>query len=206
MIECSNVTCVRGERVLFRNLSFIANQGSITVIAGKNGSGKTSLLRSMVGLVPVRFGKITLNGEAITTSSTCISDITYIGHKNACHEHLMVVDILEFWANTRGNDNLIPAAVNFFELHRVLHTKFRHLSSGWKRKVALSRLLIFNTHVWIMDEPFANLDSASVAMLKELILTRAERGGTIILADHNHENTFSQAQVVNLAPEPQTQP
>ena len=192
------MTCIRGDRVIFRNLSFTAPSGSVTVVTGKNGSGKTSLLRAIVGLSPMRFGTIKLNNEDITTMSACISDITYVGHKNACHEHLSTVDILESWANMRDRKDLVQAAVQFFGLEQVLNIKFSYLSSGWKKRVALARLLIFNTPVWIMDEPFANLDQASTEMVKNLMLTRAERGGIVILSDHNPESVFPNASVVNL--------
>ena len=198
MIECSNVTCIRGDRVIFRNLSFTAVSGSITVVTGENGSGKTSLLRAMVGLIPISFGAIKLNNEDVSTLNTCISDITYIGHKNACHEHMTTADILELWANMRNNRDLILAAVQFFGLEQVLNIKFSCLSSGWRKRVALARLLIFNTPVWVIDEPFANLDASSTARIKDLIFTRAERGGIIILSEHSPENTFPDAPVVNL--------
>ena len=192
------MTCIRGDRVIFRNLSFSAADGSITVVTGRNGSGKTSLLRAIVGLIPISFGTIKLNNEDISTLNTCISDITYIGHRSACHEHMSTADILELWANMRNNGDLVLAAVQFFGLEQVLNIKFSCLSSGWKKRVALARLLIFNTPVWVMDEPFANLDETSTARVKDLIFTRAERGGIIILSEHSPENIFPDAPVVNL--------
>ncbi|MDB1135122.1 heme ABC exporter ATP-binding protein CcmA [Candidatus Anaplasma sp. TIGMIC] len=200
VLECSNVTCIRGESVLFKNLSFVADYGTVTVVTGMNGSGKTSLLRAMVGLVPIRFGTITLDGEVVTTSSTCISNITYVGHKNACYEHLSTADILRYWAHSRDKDALLSAAVNFFGLDPVLNTKYKHLSSGWKRKVALSRLLLFNTQVWIIDEPFTNMDSQAIDTVRNLIHTRAEHGGIVVMSDHNPAHIFPDAQIVHLSP------
>ena len=198
MLECSNIACIRGERVIFKNLSFAAKEGSLTLITGKNGSGKTSLLRIIVGLLPTRFGSVTLNGEKITTSSSCISDITYVGHKNACRENMVVLDALKFWTDCRRTEELVESAIHFFGFHNILYTKFRHLSCGWKRKVALARLLISNTHVWLIDEPFTNLDHNSVELVRNLILTRVERRGIVLLAGHGPEKVFEGAQVIHL--------
>lgn len=198
MIECSNVSCVRSNRVVFQNLSFNANSGEITVIAGKNGCGKSTLLRAIVGLVPVTFGSIRLNGEAVSTSSSSVADITYVGHANACVDHLTTLNILELWATLKNTAELIPAAVSFFSLHKVLDSKYKNLSSGWKRKVALSRLLVFNTGIWVIDEPFANLDTESVLLVRDLIYTRAERGGIVLLSHHGGELSLDNTNTVDL--------
>ncbi|WP_169192902.1 heme ABC exporter ATP-binding protein CcmA [Anaplasma platys] len=198
MIECSNVSCIRGNRVVFQNLSFSADSGVVTIIAGKNGCGKSTLLRAIVGLVPVAFGCIRLNGEAISTSSSNISDITYIGHTNACIDHLTTLNMLEMWATMRNNVELIPAAVSFFSLHQVLDTKYKNLSSGWKRKVALSRLLVFNTDIWVIDEPFANLDTQTALLVHNLISTRAERRGIVLLSHHGSELSLENANTIDL--------
>lgn len=199
MIECSNISCVRGSRAVFQNLSFNANSGVVTVITGRNGCGKSTLLRAIVGLVPITFGSIRLNGEAISTSSSRISDVTYIGHANACIDHLTTLNMLEMWATIRDNIELIPAAVSFFSLHQVLYTKYKNLSSGWKRKVALSRLLIFNTDIWVIDEPFANLDTQAALLVRNLISTRAERGGVVLLSSHHSgEIPLDSANTINL--------
>ncbi|MGN7661484.1 MAG: heme ABC exporter ATP-binding protein CcmA [Anaplasma sp.] len=198
MLECANVSCTRNNRILFRDLSFTTKNGSLILITGGNGSGKTTLLRAMVGLVPLASGSITLYEEDITSYSSCISQITYVGHKNACSPNMMVEDILEFWGECKGTSELVYAALCFFGLNPVLGARFKNLSSGWQRRVALSRLLISNTRVWIVDEPFANLDSETVTLIQNLILTRVERGGIVILADHSANPAFRDAQVIRI--------
>ncbi|MGN7678327.1 MAG: heme ABC exporter ATP-binding protein CcmA [Anaplasma sp.] len=198
MLECTNVSCTRNDRVLFQNLSFTAKHGSLTLITGGNGSGKTTLLRTIVGLVPLASGSITLDGEDITNYSSCMSQITYVGHKNACSPNMMVEDIMEFWGKCKGTDALVDAALCFFGLYPVLGVRFKNLSSGWQRRVALSRLLISNTRVWIVDEPFANLDPETITLIQNLILTRVERGGVVILSGHSANPAFTDAQVIQI--------
>ncbi|MCU7611733.1 heme ABC exporter ATP-binding protein CcmA [Anaplasma capra] len=198
MLECLEVSCIRGSKLLFQNLSFTAENGSVTLVVGNNGSGKTTLLRTIVGLMPAASGSIKLDGENITTGSQCITQITYIGHKSACTANMKVQDILEFWAKCKGNSELTGAASHFFGLYPVLDTKFKNLSSGWQKIVSLSRLLVSNTRVWIVDEPFANLDPDTVTMVQSLMLTRAERGGIVILTDHKVDVAFANAQIVRL--------
>ncbi|CAN7939910.1 unnamed protein product, partial [Ixodes pacificus] len=158
MLECISVTCSQGGRQLFQNLSFTAKMGSITLISGRNGSGKTTLLRVIVGLQPPLSGSIKFQGEAINLFSNCLSHLTYVGHKNACNENMTVWDTLMFWARCKSTEPLVLAALCFFGLQPILELRFKELSAGWKRRVALSRLLISNTKIWIIDEPFANLD------------------------------------------------
>ncbi len=201
MLECSDVSCIRGDRLLFENLSFVAKGGSITLVVGNNGSGKTTLLRTIVGLIPAASGSVRLDGEDITISSKCILQITYVGHKSACTGNMTVQEILEFWAQCRGTGELIDAAACFFGLYPILDVRFKNLSSGWQKRVALSRLLVSNTRVWVVDEPFSNLDPDAVALVQNLILTRAERGGIVILADHKKNDLFTDAQIVQIPPQ-----
>ncbi|MFV9877689.1 MAG: heme ABC exporter ATP-binding protein CcmA [Anaplasma ovis] len=201
MLECSGVACARSDRLLFDNLSFVAKSGSITLVIGNNGSGKTTLLRTIMGLMPAASGSIKLDGEGITTSSGCISQITYVGHKPACTGNMTVQEILEFWAQCKNSSELTDAAACFFGLYPILDVRFKNLSSGWQKRVALSRLLVSNTRVWVVDEPFSNLDPDAVALVQNLILTRAERGGIVILADHKKSDLFIDAQIVQLPPQ-----
>ncbi|KJV69170.1 heme ABC exporter ATP-binding protein CcmA [Candidatus Neoehrlichia procyonis] len=198
MLECINISCYRGEKRLFNNLSFSASRGSVTLIIGGNGSGKTTLLRAMIGLFPIKSGSIKFCNCPIKLLDSYLSQVTYIGHKNACSETLTVLENLMFWANLKGTQELIEAAVYFFSLQSILEIQYKNLSTGWKRKVALSRLLVYNTSIWIIDEPFANLDPNSIELVTELISNRQEQKGIIIISDHKANISLPSYQTVNI--------
>ncbi|QXK91704.1 heme ABC exporter ATP-binding protein CcmA [Neoehrlichia mikurensis] len=198
MLECINVSCYRGERRLFNNLSFSANKGSVTIITGGNGSGKTTLLRAIIGFFPIRSGSIKFHNCPIKLSDSYTSQVTYIGHKNACNDTFTVLENLKFWAALKDTQELVEAAVCFLGINQVLDIQYKNLSAGWKRKVALSRLLIYNTLIWVIDEPFTNLDHNSIQLITELISIRQKQNGIIIVADNKANINFTPCQIINI--------
>ncbi|WP_349968161.1 heme ABC exporter ATP-binding protein CcmA [Wolbachia endosymbiont of Armadillidium arcangelii] len=186
MLECENLSCARNNRVLFENLSFKAKPKSKILVTGPNGSGKTSLIRSLSGLLPPVSGNIMYCGKDIYDDiKSYIPSMVYIGHKNACKDSLTAGENIEFWARIRNTRELIMAAVCCLQLQPVLNIKYSELSVGWKRRVALARLLIFNANVWLIDEPFCNLDSTTCELVLNLISIRSEQNGTVIITGHS---------------------
>lgn len=111
--------------------------------------------------------------------------MVYVGHKNACKDSLTVTQNIEFWAGIRNTRELIVAAVCCLQLQPVLNIRYGELSAGWRRRVALARLLISNANVWLIDEPFCNLDSATCELVLNLISIRSEQNGIVIITGHS---------------------
>ncbi len=186
MLECENLSCVHNNKVLFKNLSFKAEPKSKILIAGPNGSGKTSLIRSLSGLLPPASGNIRYCKKDIYDDlKSYIPSMVYIGHKNACKDGLTVAQNIEFWAGIRNTKELIIAAICCLQLQPVFNIKYGKLSAGWKRRVALARLLVSNASVWLVDEPFCNLDSATCELVLNLISIRSEQNGIVIITGHS---------------------
>ncbi|MGN7618660.1 MAG: heme ABC exporter ATP-binding protein CcmA [Ehrlichia sp.] len=199
MLECVDLLCVRNHKCLFSRLSFVIQKNLLTLVVGKNGSGKTSLLRLFAGLIPVTYGNIKYYGINIRDSDNYFASITYVGHKNFCNDNLTVLENIKLWANLRNNHELVAATICFFELQLILDIKYKYLSAGWKRRVALSRLLIYNTNIWIIDEPLVHLDIHTRELMLELISTRLkQKDGIVIISDHSQTESYKECQVINL--------
>ncbi|QHD65366.1 ABC transporter ATP-binding protein [Neorickettsia findlayensis] len=124
-------------------------------------------------------------GEDFTQKIQPHSEITYIGEKLACDEEHTVLENLYFWAKLRNCTHLLQATLEFFDLAKISNIEIRKLSSGWKKKVSLSKLLLFNSKIWILDEPFIHLDKRSIKLFTELFDLRLARNGIIFLVHHD---------------------
>lgn len=187
MLSFDKITCERGGNVVFRHLAANIEAGSILALKGANGSGKTTLLKALAGIIPISEGKILWNGQNIKENyEEFQADIEFIGHKDAIDDYLTVEENLEFWAEIEGNPELVLPAALFFGLENFAETPAHMLSAGWRRKLALSRLLLSGAMVWLLDEPFTNLDDDGAARVKNLIETRAETGGVVIFTSHGN--------------------
>lgn len=199
MLKCKNISCVRGNRELFSNLEFEVEAGSIALIVGPNGSGKTTLMRTIAGLSPAACGSVSYCGDDIDENhSFYFSSMIYVGHKNAFKDDLTVMQNIKFWAKMRKTTELIMAAACYFQLEPVLDVRYGELSEGWKRRASLSRLLIANANLWLIDEPFVNLDDSATDLITELILVRAKQKGIVIITGHNKETPFPALKIINI--------
>lgn len=177
------VTCVRGGRAVFSGLDFEAASGEAVAVMGRNGSGKTSLLRLIAGLLIPAGGMIALNGgEAeLTLAEQC----HYLGHRDALKPALSVAENLSFWADFLGGERL-DAAKGLAEvgLDHTSDLPAAFLSAGQRRRLSLARLITVRRPVWLLDEPTTALDVAGQDMFGGLMRDHLARGGMIIAATH----------------------
>ncbi|MGD8560178.1 MAG: cytochrome c biogenesis heme-transporting ATPase CcmA [Gammaproteobacteria bacterium] len=190
MLEVRELECVRGDHRLFKGLNFTLQPGELLHLRGANGSGKTSLLRTICGLMAPADGEVLWNSENIRSLREEYNrGLTYLGHFNGIKGELSALENLQ--VNCTLSSGKVPEDRILDALQRIglggredLPTKV--LSQGQKRRVALARLLISETALWVLDEPFTALDVHAVEMLKNLISEHVENQGMVILTTHQH--------------------
>jgi heme exporter protein A len=197
MLSCINLSLELSNKHIFNNVSLSLLPGSIYVLKGSNGSGKTSLLRIISGLLKPNSGQILWNNKAIDYEEYYHSIISYLGHENAVKENLSVLDNLLLWAELKDTHLLIEPAIAHFRLSEVIDIKCKYLSAGLKKRVALARMVISNTKLWLLDEPEANLDELGREFLLKLLQVKIASGGMAIIASHSLEY-YSKIPTINI--------
>lgn len=181
-LELSDLKVARDGQVLVHGLSYRLAGGDLLLVRGKNGSGKSTLLKTIAGLVPAAAGRMTLNGAELTRDSQ--PRPLYLGHKRGLDLSLTVADNVRLWARAGGYPELYAAALHYFDLEGLEEVMLHTLSAGWQQRVALTRLITMPSHLWLLDEPTANLDADGMRLLHHLIETRLEQGGIILMTTH----------------------
>ena len=177
LLQVDDLACRRGDRRLFGGLSFQVRVGQVLWVRGRNGCGKTSLLRLLAGLSSPDAGRVQRNGR-----------LAYVAHHNALKDDLTVLESLQFLACLQGTP--VDAAACTEALRRAgLHDRrrapVRTLSQGQRRRVALARLFMQpSAALWILDEPFDALDSDSTQLLGSVLAGHAAGGGAVVLTSH----------------------
>ena len=177
--------------MIFTNVNFSIHSGEALVVIGCNGSGKTSLLRIMAGLMPSWRGVLTWNEEVINDHLEVQRErVHYIGHVNGIKSSLTPFETLVFWSSLRCQDDPIDRAyqaLRDWEVDHLAHVPCRHLSLGQCRRVGLARLLTSCAKVWLLDEPHTSLDHESCVIFDTMMTTHRARGGMVILTSHVSE-------------------
>ncbi len=188
MLSCNNLSARYDQNLIFCNLGLCLTPGSLIVVTGKNGSGKSSLLKILAGLSIPAEGKVFYQDDDIfLNSDNYFKNLNYISHKNSLNKESSVLDSLNFLANMRGNNILVEAAVSYFNLFELLHLPVGKLSAGWQRRVALARLIFCPTKIWLLDEPESNLDYQGKALLSNLIKVKTDNNGIVMISTHNED-------------------
>lgn len=179
--------CIRGDRKVFEGLSFALTAGEVLVLSGTNGSGKSSLLRVMAGLLRPAAGRILHSGAEIRDDPDAHrADLHYVGHQDAIKPALSVAENVTFWAALHGkrNDEAVQAALLAFDLRDLADLPGRLLSSGQRRRANLARLAATPAGLWLLDEPSVGLDAASTQSLEDLIAAHRKTGGMTVVSTH----------------------
>lgn len=195
------LTCIRGERLVFAGLDFAVESGGALVLIGANGSGKSSLLRLMAGLLRPALGDLTWNGEAIAADRESHGGrLHYLGHLDAVKPVLDVRENVAFWAGLRpgGGPAATADALAAFGIGHLAEVPGRFLSAGQRRRVGLARLLAAPAPLWLLDEPTTALDRAAVADLEAAIAAHRQGGGMVVVATHT-EIALADAETLDLS-------
>ena len=177
------VKCVRGSREVFSDLDFEVASGETLAVTGHNGSGKTSLLRLVAGLLIPADGSIGLEDGG--AELTLAEQAHYLGHRDALKPALSVMENLEFWRDFLGGEAFDGAAsLKAVGLDHATHLPAAYLSAGQRRRLSLARLLAVRRPVWLLDEPTAALDAAGQDLFAGLMRDHLARGGLIVAATH----------------------
>ncbi|MDD5319911.1 MAG: cytochrome c biogenesis heme-transporting ATPase CcmA [Methylococcales bacterium] len=181
----TELSCIRDDRVLFEGLAFELRSGQVLLLEGKNGSGKTSLLRILCGFREPDSGQVLWCGDAINDSEY-YADMAYIGHLDGVKKELTVFENLKIsLALGRSGHYTIQQALSKVHLSGYDDALVQALSAGQKRRLSLARLLITQNIVWILDEPFTSLDKQGIALIETLMTEHCANGGMIILTSHH---------------------
>jgi heme exporter protein A len=183
------ITCVRGDRTLFTDLDLEIQAGSILRVSGDNGSGKSSLLRILCGLLPPQSGAIYWGNERISEDRDQFhSELIYLGHIPALKSDLSSIENIRSLALLGGmniSEQDALQALNEAGLSRQANRFVRTLSQGQKQRIALTRLRLPKPKtLWILDEPFNALDQSANESLQALLLQHASHGGIVVMSSH----------------------
>ncbi len=188
MLSTNQLSCVRGDRTLFSDLSFTLSPGQLIHIKGSNGSGKTTLLRAICGLFLPQQGDILWNNKNTQSlDEDYRREFLYLGHQNGIKDDLSGLENLTLSSRldeSEASEEQIWNALGKMGLAGFEDLPTKMLSQGQKRRVALTRLLLNSAPLWILDEPFVGLDTDAVEFLQSVIAGKLQNGGMVMLTTH----------------------
>lgn len=186
-LSIQSISCTRGYRDLFSGLDFELKPHQVLRVEGKNGSGKTSLLRIMAGLAQPLEGEVLWQGRRIHHGeSDYFENLLFIGHRAGIKFELTPIENLCMARALHGSrsQNGIEEALYQVGLYGFEDIPCARLSAGQKRRVALAQLFLTRARCWILDEPYTSLDVAAVAMLEALFSAHVNNGGMLVITSH----------------------
>ena len=189
-LEAHALECIRDDRTLFSNLDFRVEPGSALVLEGRNGSGKTSLLRILCGIRLPDSGTVTWGERDIDKLGPDYHmHMAYVGHRDGMKLDLTPLENLAM-ARALGmpNDISLEDALDLVDLRGFEDVLTRNLSAGQQRRLALARLLVTDTTLWILDEPFTSLDVHGIQVIEELLDAHTSSGGMLAVTSHHAVN------------------
>ena len=185
-LSATDLTLIRGERCLFTGLGFALEPGHLLLLEGRNGCGKTSLLRALVGMLELETGEIRWDGEPLKDSRQAyFMSLVWMAHRVGLKADLTLVENLMFEAALRPSANKdFNSVLERLGLGRLKKLPIRALSAGQQRRVALARVLLSDAPLWLMDEPFTNLDREGRQLVSDVVAEHLTAGGMCVMAAH----------------------
>lgn len=171
-LAASGLACRRGERLLFRQLAFALRSGEALHVTGANGTGKTTLIRTLAGLSSPYAGKVEASGG-----------IGLLDERSALDPDWPLGRALAFWQRIDGAANA-PEVQERLGLERLLDVPVRFLSTGQRKRAALAVLLARKVPIWLLDEPLSGLDTSAIATVTKLVGEHCAAGGVALIASH----------------------
>ena len=173
MLGFDSVSCIRGGRALFEDLSFTLEPGGALLVTGPNGAGKSSLIRVAAGLLRAVEGVVT--GEA---------ERALLTEQHALDEDLPLAKALGFWARLDGRGDAAAKSLEALALSDLAPVPVRLLSTGQRRRAAIARVVASGAPVWLLDEPANGLDAAALELLEGIVARHRADGGAVLIASH----------------------
>jgi heme exporter protein A len=182
-LSATNLACRRGGREVFTAISFTLASGEMLVVTGRNGAGKSSLLRTIAGLLRLAGGSLALDGG--DPELTIAEQAHYLGHQDALKPALSVSENLRFWSRFFGGKDAgsVPA-LEAVGLDALADLPAAYLSAGQRRRLSVARLLAVKRPIWLLDEPMSTLDAAAQEHLAGFMRAHLTEGGLVLAATH----------------------
>ena len=179
-INLENIGLIKQNKKIINNFSLSVCSGEMINIFGKNGTGKTSLLKLISGITSPSSGKI-------TTNVSLNDELFYIGHKYGLKNELTVYNNIRYSLDFHRKDikvKSISDELNYYDIKDKFHSKVKYLSHGQKKIASLVQLSLLKNKIWVLDEPFNHLDDLSIEILNQTFLDHANNNGMILFASH----------------------
>lgn len=184
-LQADGIACRRGERLLFADIRFTLSAGEVLLLRGANGSGKSSLLRLVAGLLPTEAGHLLWAGRDVADQKVAYRNaLAFLGHQDALKPQLTLRDNLAFWADLVGSDADLDRVLARVGLSLQADLPAQYLSAGQRRRFGLARLLLRPAPIWLLDEPTTALDADGVRLALDLIRQHLAAGGLALVASH----------------------
>lgn len=185
-LSATGLSLFRGERCLFKGLGFALNPGEMLLLEGQNGSGKTSLMRAIAGLLEFETGELSWDGVPVGRQRQAFhGELVWLAHRTGLKADLTLVENLNFESRLRHPSTAeFDAVLERLGIGRLRRLPVRSLSAGQQRRVSLARMLLSRATLWLMDEPVTNLDRSGRGLVMTLVSEHLAAGGMCIMAAH----------------------
>ena len=202
MLLVNDIKFSRSEKIIYENINFSASPGKIIFIKGSNGSGKTTLLKSLVNIIQVDSGEIFWKGKNINKNIFSFYKYTsFIMDKPTSTLDLTLVENINYWkklSSSKITDEGIEKLLTILNIDQYLNNKIAYLSQGEIKKLELTRLIIEQKKLWILDEPFSGLDDNSIEIINDTLIDHISNDGIVIFASHYIPN-LKNLEIVSLS-------